>query len=56
MKNYCAGLIRARAVLGILMYSVCTLRFLRSGLTRLKPARDVFQQPVMVLEASTELW
>jgi hypothetical protein len=30
-------------VLGILMYALCTLRFLRSGL---KAARDVFQQPV----------
>jgi hypothetical protein len=46
LKNYCATLIRACAVLGILMYSLCTLRFLRSGRTRLKAARDVFQQPV----------
>jgi hypothetical protein len=45
LKNYCATLIRACAVLGILMYSLCTLRFLRSGRTRLKAARDVFQQP-----------
>jgi TRAP-type uncharacterized transport system fused permease subunit len=46
LKNYCATLIRACAVLGILMYSLCTLRFLRSGRTRLKAARDVFQQTV----------
>ncbi len=46
LKNYCAALIRACAVLGILMYSLCTLRFLCSGRSRLKPARDVFQQPV----------
>jgi hypothetical protein len=45
LKNYCAALIRACAVPGILMYSLCTLRFLRSGRTRLKAARDVFQQP-----------
>ena len=45
-KNYCAALIRACAVLGILMYSTCTLRFLRSGRTRLKAARYVFQHPV----------
>jgi hypothetical protein len=45
LKNYCATLIRACAVLGILMYSICTLRFLCSGRTRLKAARDVFQQP-----------
>ena len=44
-KNYCATLIRACAVLGILMYCPCTLRFLRSGRTRLKAARYVFQQP-----------
>jgi hypothetical protein len=45
LKNYWATLIRACAVLGILMYSLCTLRFLRSGRTRLKAARDAFQQP-----------
>jgi hypothetical protein len=51
LKNYCATLIRACAVLAILMYSLCTLRFLCSGRTRLKAARDVFQQP-----ASRRLW
>jgi hypothetical protein len=45
LKNHCAILIRACAVLGILMYSLCALRFLRSGRARLKAARDVFQQP-----------
>jgi hypothetical protein len=30
LKNYCATLIRACAVLTILMYSLCTLRLLRS--------------------------
>jgi hypothetical protein len=45
LKNYCATLILACAVLGIFMYLLCTLRFLRSGRTRLKAARDVFQQP-----------
>lgn len=44
LKNYCAGLIRACAVPGILMYLVCTLRFPRSKRARLRPARDVFQQ------------
>ena len=57
MKNYCADLIRARAVLGILMYSLCILRFLCTGSidtarARLKPARDVFQQAVTVRETS----
>jgi hypothetical protein len=46
LENYCATLIRACAVLRILMYYLCTLRFLRSGRTRLKAARYVFQQPV----------
>jgi hypothetical protein len=45
LKNYCATLIQACAVLEILMYSLCTLRFLRSGRTPLKTARDVFLQP-----------
>jgi hypothetical protein len=53
LQNYCATLIRACAVLGILMYFLCALRFLRSGRTRLKAARDVFQQPVKGLR---DLW
>ena len=48
-KNYCAVLIRACAVLRILMYCLHTLRFLRSGRARLKPARYVFQHPVETL-------
>ena len=43
LKNCCAALIRACAVLGILMYFLYTLRFLCSGRTRLKTARNVFQ-------------
>ena len=58
MKNYCADLIRARtglieSVLEIHMYFLHTLRFLRTVSIkpvrdRLKPARDVFQQPFAV--------
>jgi hypothetical protein len=50
LKNYCATLIRTCAVLAILMYFLCTLRFLRSGRTRLKAARGVLQQPANRVE------
>ena len=49
LKNYCASLIWACAVLGILMYSLCTFRFLRSGRAQLRPARYVIQHPASVL-------
>jgi hypothetical protein len=54
LKNYCATLIRACAVLGILMYSLCTLRFLRSGRTRLKRPLATFFNTLLTHIAPVE--